>query len=172
MISACAVPQKGEKWGQRSFVDFRTFFCRGGRCLMKVTNRLKNALIVLSSLVLLLPFAVRGQDKKPDAKGKSDADSETVRLTIVVTAGADKKPVDSASVYVKYVTERRLAKDKKIEMNLKSNLSGVCHVPEIPRGKVLIQVVAPGWKTFGNYYELDQAERTINITLVRPPKWY
>jgi len=139
---------------------------------MNVTNRLKNALIVLSSLVLFFSLAVRGQDKNHDAKGKSNADSETVHLTIVVTAGVDKKPVESASVYVRYVTERRLGKDKKIEMNLKSNLSGVCHVPEIPRGKVLIQVIAPGWKTFGKYYELDQAEQTIDITLVRPPKWY
>jgi len=140
--------------------------------LTNVTNRWKNALIVLSSLVLLLPLGVGGQDKNTDAKGKSDAASETVHLTIVVTGGDDKKPVDSASVYVKYVTERKLSKDKKIEMNLKSNLSGVCHVPEIPRGKILIQVIAPGWKTFGEYYELDQAEQTINITLVRPPKWY
>jgi hypothetical protein len=140
--------------------------------LTNVSNRLKNVLIVLSSLVLLLPLGVRGQDKDSDAKGKSDAASKTVHLTIVVTGGDDKKPVESASVYVKYVTERKLAKGKKIEMNLKSNLSGVCHVPEIPRGKILIQVIAPGWKTFGEYYELDQAEQTINITLVPPPKWY
>ena len=139
---------------------------------MNVSNGLKNALIVLSSLVLLLPLAVRGQDKNSNAKGKSDSASKTVHLTIVVTGGDDKKPVENASVYVKFVTERMLAKDKKIEMNLKSNLSGVCHVPEIPRGKILIQVIAPGWKTFGEYYELDQAEQTINITLVRPPKWY
>ena len=140
--------------------------------MTNATNRLKNALIVLSLLVLLLPLAVRGQDKHSDAKGKSAAVSETVHLTIVITGGDDKKPVESASVYVKYVTERKLGKDKKIEMNLKSNLSGVCHVPEIPRGKILIQVIAPDWKTFGEYYDLDQAEQTINITLVRPPKWY
>ena len=140
--------------------------------MTNVSNRLKNALIVLSSLVLLLPLGVRGQDKNSDAKGKSDPASETVHLTIVVTGGDDKKPVESASVYVKFVTERKLAKDKKIEMNLKSNLSGVCHVPEIPRGKILIQVIGEGWKPFGEYYELDQGEQTINITLVRPPKWY
>ena len=139
---------------------------------MNVSNGLKNALIVLSSLLLLLPLAVRGQDKNSNAKGKSDSASKTVHLTIVVTAGDDKKPVENASVYVKFVTERMLAKDKKIVMNLKSNMSGVCHVPEIPRGKILIQVIAPGWKTFGEYYELDQAEQTINITLARPPKWY
>ena len=57
-------------------------------------------------------------------------------------------------------------------MNLKTNLSGVCHVPVIPPGKFLIQVIAPGWKTFGEYYDIDQTEQTININLVRPPKWY
>jgi hypothetical protein len=127
---------------------------------------------ILFSFALLFPLAVRGQERNPDAKGKSDPASSSVRLTIVVTNGEDKKPVDSASVYVKFVEARKLAKDKKIEMNLKTNLSGICHVPEIPRGKFLIQVIAPGWKTFGEYYEVDQAEQTINIELARPPKWY
>lgn len=134
------------------------------------SENMKTLLIILTSLGLLLPVAAGGQDKSSDTKEKSA--SSTVRLTIVVTAGEDNKPVDSASVYVKFVEERKLGKDKKIEMNLKTNPSGVCHSPEIPRGKFLIQVIAPGWKTFGQYYDVDQAEQTINIGLVRPPKWY
>ena len=139
---------------------------------MNASNRTKNILVILSSLALLIPSAVRGQDKTPDPKSKSDSASNSVHLTIVVTNVEDKKPIDSASVYVKYVQGRLLGKDKKIEMNLKSNLSGVCHVPEIPRGRILIQVIAPGWKTFGEYYDVDQSEQTINIELARPPKWY
>jgi len=139
---------------------------------MSTSNRMKNILVILSSLALLFPLAVRAQEKSPDSKGKADSTSNSVRLTIVVTNAEDKKPVDSASVYVKYVQGRLLGKDKKIEMNLKTNLSGVVHVPEIPRGKFLVQVIAPGWKTFGEYYEVDQAEQTINIELARPPKWY
>jgi hypothetical protein len=139
---------------------------------MNAWKRMKNILVILSSLALFFALAVRGQDKTPDSKGKSDSASNSVHLTIVVTNGEDKKPVDSASVYVKFIHARTLGKDKKIEMNLKSNLSGVCHVPEIPGGRILIQVIAPGWKTFGEYYEVDQAEQTINIELVRPPKWY
>ena len=135
---------------------------------------MKNILVILSSLALLFPLALRGQGKGANSKGKPDSgsSSSSVHLTIVVTSAEDKKPVDSASVYVKYVQGRLLGKDKKIEMNLKSNLSGVCHVPEIPRGKILIQVIAPGWKTFGEYYDVDQSEQTINIELARPPKWY
>jgi hypothetical protein len=139
---------------------------------MNASNRMKNILVISTSVVLLFPFTVRAQDKTPNSKGKSDPASTSVHLTIVVTNGEDKKPVDSASVYVKFVQAKVLGKDKKIEMNLKTNLSGVCHVPDIPRGKFLVQVIAPGWKTFGEYYEVDQAEQTINIELARPPKWY
>jgi hypothetical protein len=133
---------------------------------------MKSILVNLTLLALLFPFAVRAQDKSTDSKGKSDPGSSSVHLTIVVTNAEDKKPVDSASVYVKFVQAKTLGKDKKIEMNLKTNLSGVVHVPEIPRGRFLVQVIAPGWKTFGEYYEVDQAEQTINIELARPPKWY
>jgi hypothetical protein len=139
---------------------------------MNASNRMKNIPGIVLSVMLVFPFALRAQDKSADGKGKADSGASSVRLTIVVTTAEDKKPVDSASVYVKYVQGRLLVKDKKIEMNLKTNLSGVVHVPDIPRGRFLIQVIAPGWKTFGEYYEVDQAEQTINIELARPPKWY
>ena len=123
----------------------------------------KTIAVTLVLLTLFLAVAARGQDKGSDSKGKSDSTPPSIRLTIVVTGGEDKKPVDSASVYVKYVEERKLGKKNKIEMNLKTNLSGVCHVPEIPAGKFLIQVIAPGWKTYGEYFEVNQPEQTINI---------
>ena len=139
---------------------------------MRASNFPGKILSQLCVLALLLPLTASGQNKNSTTQSKPDSGSNTVRLTIVVTGGDEKKPVDSASVYVKFVEARLLAKDKKVEMNLKTNVFGVCHSPEIPRGKVLIQVIAPGWKTFGEYYDVDQAEQTINIALSRPPKWY
>jgi hypothetical protein len=123
-------------------------------------------------LVLLISNAAKGQDKNADVKAKADSDAKDARLTIVVTGGEDKKPIDSASVYVRYVEEHKHGKDKKIEMNLKTNQSGVCHVPVIPPGKFVVQVIADGWKTYGEYYDVSQTEQTININLARPPKWY
>jgi len=136
------------------------------------SNSLKTSLRTFSFLILLIVVAANGQDKDADARAKADSGAKDARLTIVVTGGEDKKPIDSASVYVRYVEERKLGKDKKIEMNLKTNQSGVCHVPVIPRGKFVVQVIAEGWKTYGEYYDINQTEQTINITLVRPPKWY
>jgi hypothetical protein len=123
-------------------------------------------------LILLIAAAAMGQDKGADAGAKTDADTKDARLTIVVTGGEDKKPIDSASVYIRYVEEHKHGKDKKIEMNLKTNQSGVCHVPVIPPGKFVVQVIAEGWKTYGEYYDGNQTAQAINITLVRPPKWY
>ena len=132
----------------------------------------KTSLRLISFLVLLIAVAANGQVRSADAQSKVDSEAKDVRLTIIVTGGEDKKPIDSASVYVRYVEEHKLGKDKKIEMNLKTNQSGVCHVPVIPPGKFVVQVIAEGWKTYGEYYDINQTEQTINITLVRPPKWY
>ncbi len=136
------------------------------------TNPARNAALLLPLLVFVFVIGLRGQDKGADTRQKADSASKDSRLTIVVTGGKEKKPVENASVYVKYVEERRLAKDKKIEMNLKTNQSGVCHVPIIPPGKFLIQIVAPGWKTFGEYYDIDDTARTIHISLDPPHRWY
>ncbi|HLP99599.1 MAG TPA: hypothetical protein VK156_00640, partial [Candidatus Limnocylindria bacterium] len=40
------------------------------------------------------------------------------RLRIVVTGGEKNQPVEGASVYISYVQEHKLKKDKKIEMNV------------------------------------------------------
>ena len=88
------------------------------------------------------------------------------------TAGEKNEPVDSASVYIKFQKERMLAKDKMIEMNMKTNREGVAKIPAVPRGKVLVQVIAEGWKTYGKWYHLTEDEHTIKINLQKPPRWY
>ncbi len=127
---------------------------------------------LLFCVLFFFALFLHAQDKPADPKAKPDAAPKEVHLTIVVTGAEDKKPVDSASVYVKFVEDRKFVKDKKIEMNLKTNLSGVAHVPVIPPGRFLVQVIAPGWKTFGEYYDISQTDQTIHIELARPPKWY
>src|SRR6202051_1587305 len=135
-------------------------------------NYWKGSLRAFLFLFLIFVVAASAQDKSGDSNGNPDTGSRNTKLTIVVTGGEDKKPIDSASVYVRYVEEHKHGKDKKIEMNLKTNQLGVCHVPVIPPGKFVVQVIADGWKTYGEYYDVNQIEQTINITLVRPPKWY
>jgi hypothetical protein len=96
----------------------------------------------------------------------------TARVTIEVTGGDKDTPVENASVYLKYVAERKIGKDKKIEMNVKTNRDGMAHVPDAPLGRVLIQIVAEGWKTYGRWYDITDAKQPIKIHLDKPPKWY
>ncbi len=112
------------------------------------------------------------QDKPTDSKKDSKpSDPTTTRLRIHVIA--DGKPVGNASVYVRFpVAGGIFHKDKLSELNLKTNEDGSAKVPDIPRGKILIQVVAKGWKTYGKWYDIDSEAITVEIKLEAPAHWY
>src|SRR5258708_39109470 len=60
------------------------------------------------------------------------------KLTIEVSGGEKNVAVENASVYLKYAEERKLRKDKKYELNVKTNRGGTVNIPDPPLGKVLI----------------------------------
>lgn len=121
--------------------------------------------------VVALPVAAQNPPPAKDAPAKLAAQPIT-RLTVEVTGGDKNVAVENASVYVKYVEEHAITKDKKLELNVKTNASGVAHVPAAPTGRVLIQVIADGWKTFGRWYDITDQNQEFKIHLERPPKWY
>jgi len=123
------------------------------------------ALAVLLALPLVVSPGLRAQSTKDEPKPAKPTGSAELRIEL--TGGDTKVPIRDASVYVKF-TEDKLLGNKQIELNLKTNQNGVARSPKIPKGRVLIQIVAPGWKTFGQYYDVDQDEQTIQINLERP----
>ena len=110
----------------------------------------------------------------PASKPKTPppASEAQTRITIEVTGGEKSIPVENASVYVKFIEKRSLRKDKKLEMNVKTSRDGIAHVPNAPMGRVLVQVVAEGWKTYGRWLDITDPKQTIKVHLERPPKWY
>jgi len=108
----------------------------------------------------------------PDSGTPAKTTPQSNRVRIEVTGGDADTPVENASVYLKYVEERKLRKDKKIELNVKTNREGVAHVPDAPLGKVLIQVIAEGWKTYGKWIEITEPRQIIKVKLEKPPRWY
>jgi uncharacterized membrane-anchored protein len=94
------------------------------------------------------------------------------RITIEVTGGEKSIPVENASVYVKFIEEHAIKKDKKLEMNVKTSRDGIAHVPNAPLGRALVQVVAEGWKTYGRWLDITDPKQTIKVHLEKPPKWY
>ena len=111
------------------------------------------------------PATTKNDQSKP-------ASQPITRLTIEVTGGDKNVAVENASVYVKYVEEHAITKDKKLELNVKTNASGIAHVPAASTGRVLIQVISEGWKTYGRWYDVTDLNQEFKIHLERPPKWY
>jgi hypothetical protein len=127
--------------------------------------------------VLIVALAVGGglgaqSAQEPDAKAHTGKNDPVCRVTIEVSGGEKAAPVENASVYLKYVEEHKLKKNKKVELNVKTNREGTAHIPETPTGRVLIQVVADGWKLYGRWYDITEAKQTIKIHLEKPPRWY
>jgi hypothetical protein len=140
---------------------------------------------ILALIFLAVPGSLSAQDTQsqdqqgqqgqtqppPPPKKKDQAPSPANRLTIQVTGGDSNTPVENASVYVKTI-EQHLLKDKKFEVQVKTNQNGTAHVPDAPLGRVEIQIVADGWKPYGHWYDINDPKQTIKIHLERPPRWY
>ena len=133
--------------------------------LKRTSSRVSLVLLaMLFGLALLMPALTAQSDKPPATR---DNRNGTSRLRIELTGGDSNKPVADASVYLRFPDQ------KKVELDLKTNQEGIARSPEIRQGKVLIQVVAQGWKTYGEYHDVTESEQTIQIHLVKPPiKWY
>src|SRR2546429_6174155 len=78
----------------------------------------------------------------------------------------------SSDVCSSDLEEHKIKKNKTMELNVKTNREGVAHVPDAPLGRVLVQVLAEGWKTYGRWFDITDPKQTIKVHLERPPKWY
>jgi hypothetical protein len=129
--------------------------------------------LVVASASLALSTGLWAQAvPEPPAKPHAEKSDGISRVTIEVSGGEKESPVENASVYLKYVEERKIKKDKKLELNVKTNRDGAAHIPDAPTGRVLIQVVADGWKTYGRWYDITDAKQVIKVHLEKPPRWY
>ena len=122
--------------------------------------------------VVVLAGAMLGWTPAKSAPGTSGKENPVSALQIVVTGGDTGKPVDNASVYVRYEEPRFLRHPRQIELDLKTDMAGIAKVKDVPRVKILIQVVKDGWSPFGQYYVLDKEEETIKIHMKPPAHWY
>jgi hypothetical protein len=110
--------------------------------------------------------------KASDAQDSKASDPDTTRLKIVVM-NSDDKPAGNASVYLRFNEAGGfLHKDKLAEMSFKTNEDGSVKVPNVPIGKVLIQVVGKGLHTYGKWYDISKDQDTIEIKLERVTHWY
>jgi hypothetical protein len=85
------------------------------------------------------------------------------------------KPVDRASVIVQFVEGRSVLKlGKKIQTRweVRTNQDGIAKIPAVPQGKIRVQVIAKPFQTFGDFFEVDQEEKTLTVSLNPPQPQY
>ena len=92
---------------------------------------------------------------------------------VVKTQGG--KPVDRASVVVKFVQGHsivKLGKAIKTTFELRTNQDGEARIPAIPQGKIQVQIIAKGFQTFGQIFDVNEEEKTLEITVNPPQQQY
>jgi hypothetical protein len=82
------------------------------------------------------------------------------------------KPIERASVILNFLEGRNIAKlgrkDRR-HWETRTGQDGVAKLPPIPQGKIKVQVNATGYQTFGQVFEVNEEEKTIEIKL-NPPQ--
>ncbi len=116
----------------------------------------------------LAPLHARAQDDTttPEKHGrKYKAPPDTSNIEVTVLKDINKKPIMNAAVIF------HPTKDGIDEGNLemKTDPDGKAKIDVIPTGsKVTIQVIANGFSTYAGVYQINEANRKIVISMIRP----
>jgi hypothetical protein len=96
------------------------------------------------------------------------------RLTVQINSSDTGKPIDRASVIVRFRHGLNPVKMKKMVTNweTKTSQQGSVTIPEIPMGEVTIQVIAEHYQTFGDIFQLTMPDQIIAIKLNPPQAQY
>jgi 5-hydroxyisourate hydrolase-like protein (transthyretin family) len=99
--------------------------------------------------------------------------ADPTNLTVHVVSAVNGKPIDRASVIVRF-KEGLGVNLKKIQTSweTKTNQDGNVTLPPMPQGKVEIQIIASNYQTFGDLFVTDKPEQTIEIKLNPPQQQY
>jgi hypothetical protein len=121
---------------------------------------MKKVPILLLAFVLVISAAV-AKEKKPKKEDKA------ATLNFLVVKETNGKPVRNASV-VLHVVEGN-GKQSKGGFELKTDPEGKTAFDGVPFGRLRVQVLAPGFQTFGDDYDINQRTQEIVIKL-KPPQ--
>jgi len=113
--------------------------------------------LALVAVVLLAPLT-------------AEAAAPRAKLKVEVT-DTDGDPVERASVIVQFTEGRsvlKLGAKNTRRWELRTNQEGVANFPTMPQGTVRIMVIADHFQTFGDEFEVNEEEKTIQIELLPP----
>jgi hypothetical protein len=113
--------------------------------------------LAIAITILLASAAAFGQD-------------DTASLSFVVLRDHNGKPIRNASVVMHPVEKN--GKQSKGGLELKTDAEGKASFDGVPYGKLRVQVLATGFQTFGQDYDINKPAIEITVKMKRPAGQY
>jgi len=98
------------------------------------------------------------------------AEDKSALLKFVVVRDYNGKPIRNASVVMHPV--KKDGKQSRGGLQLKTDPEGKASFEGVPYGKLRVQVLATGFQTFGDDYDIDQPVEEITVKMKRPQQQY
>ena len=130
---------------------------------MRIKGRLRRALplavLILGALTALTLWA----------------ESET-KITVVVKT-LSGRPIDRAEVILRWKANAKhprssFGKNIRTQFESRTSQEGQITFPGVPQGNIQIQVNAKGYQTFGQIFDIDEEEKTVEVKLNPPQQQY
>lgn len=115
--------------------------------------------IVVVFLLFLVPSLLTSSEKKKEPEQVSS-------VKFLVLKDDNGKPVRNAAVVLHPVGGG--GKQSKGGFELKTDDEGMTEFDGIPYGKLRVQVIAPGFQTFGDDFDIGQPQQEVKVRLKRP----
>src|SRR5215470_10189557 len=91
-------------------------------------------------------------------------------MSFVIVKEDNGKPVRNAAVVLHPVDED--GKQKRNGLELKTDTDGKASFEGVPYGKLRIQVLADGFQTYGEDYDVDKPSLDVTVKMKRPARQY
>jgi len=120
----------------------------------------------MAGAIVMLTLASVGS-----AWGQKDKDNEpTSWIYFSVVKDDNGKPVRNAAIILHAVDEK--GRQERGDMELKTDPDGKANFDGIPLGKIRVQIIASGFQTYGEDYDISKNKTEITIKLKRPHAQY
>ena len=128
-------------------------------------RRIRHTCAVVLALGLAVGVSISAQETHRRGR-KYKAPPPTSKVEVTILRAEDDKPIENAAVVF-------TLQEEKGNMELKTNEDGKAVLDVLPIGsKVLLQVLAKGYQTYGKEYDLDKPQVALEVKLNRPGKQY
>ena len=130
---------------------------------------LRIAVVVAGFGLALSTLTSVGQDSTQKRGRKYKSPPPTAKIEVTILKDVNGKPIENAAV----IFHPMVGEKDEGNMELKTNEDGKLIIDVMPIGDtVRLQVIAPGFQTYGEDYKIDQAAMAIEIRMKRPGEQY